>query len=239
MPQSIPIEGEVTSITHSATEFIVLSNTSSSSYLTHLQYDLRSNQQSLTAFYRSVFSYQDSLVLCGKMLCVQQNHRTVYSCRLPSEGWCVTGNDKGVMIGCQRGEIVWYNWKKQIRVVCRMKTGIKECDHWGDHFGVCDLEGNFCLFLVCSYEDMVMTQICTEIHTALSLSCCEEGVILGCKQGRIAVDWNGVIVDQENCQAITVIRYSSPILCGVSDSAVWVRPQRGYSIQQKAIYCVC
>lgn len=239
VPQRIPIEGEVTSITHSTTEFITLSNTPSTSYVTHLRYDLHSNQRSLTSFYRSVFSYQNFLVLCGKTLCVQQNGTTVYSCRLPSEGWCITGNSKGVMVGCQKGEVVWYDWKDQVRVICRMKTGIKECDHWGDQFATCDLQGNCCLFLVNSYEDMAMTQIRTEVHTTLSLTCCEEGVILGCKEGRITIDWNGVIVDQDICHTISVIRYNSPILCGVSDSSIWVRPERGYYIKPKAICHEC
>lgn len=229
VPHRVSIEGEISATAQSKNEILLLSQTASSSLLTHLQPDARCFTETLSVSYQSIAWYSNRLVLCGKRLVIQQeDHSTTLS--LPSEGVCLCGNSTGLLIGCQDGRLYWVQ-HKQKKLVWRMRSRVKQCCCVDHQFVVCDMKGQ-CVLLLGSGT---FVRIPVNLPSVTSVACCKDFVLVGCEYGVVMVDWDGRICCPLNQERVHFLLYHNPVACFAHEKGVSVQCDRDVSCSIEAI----
>lgn len=236
VPQRTSVDGEITTIASSKSDCIVVSNTVSCSLATFIRKDGVCKATSFSSPCRCVWFLPPMMVTCGRFLSFHQDGRVLYSYSLPSEGLCLCGNTKGILVGCRNGDLIWYGMNKSVKRITKMKSGIAQCIGYDNQFVVCDMEGYCSIVLMLSYEKNQFAVIHTCLRHVLSLACCEDMVFAGCKEGVYWMDWNGDVHSQLNAEEkVTWLWYQSPFLCFASESGVHMQLERNVALHFAAI----
>ena len=238
VPQRLSIENEISFLTHDSSEFLLVLNSSSSSSLFHIQQNGRCFLEKLPFYCLCVIPYGNERVYYGKSIYMKRQDKYEFIHSLPSDGVCGCMNKEGVLIGCQGGEIVWFDKdKNKSKVIGKMKRRIKECKYWNNSFVVCDWNGDCWILHIVSYSKQYFSILHLVKKIVVCVCCNENGILVGTQQGSLWFDWDGYCLDKWNQErSIQWIEYSSPIVCTISQSNIQIQVEKGYSFQQIVLY---